>query len=180
VVAMAGTAAATAFWTLLLKQWAWQAGPMWFNIFPDFPKPVQTCKFKIDALHCSKKFHILYYARFGWFAQHPKLCWLQTPNWNHVKNRGIDLIFEFSMNFKRVQTFWEISDKFSKILYCLDLQKNEFSWAHLSTRNWVTTQVRKGLVWIKEKSSNLKIKSYNIYNTNQTCKDFIQTSEIHS
>jgi hypothetical protein len=26
----------------------------------------------------------------------------------------------------------------------------------------------------------LKFKPYNIYNTNQTCKDFIQASEIHS
>jgi hypothetical protein len=29
-------------------------GPHWFNIYPDFLKPVQTCKFKIDAFHCSK------------------------------------------------------------------------------------------------------------------------------
>jgi hypothetical protein len=31
-----------------------------------------------------------------------------------------------------------------------------------------------------EKSSNLKFKPYNIYITNQTWKDFIQASEIHS
>jgi hypothetical protein len=45
---------------------------------------------------------------------------------------------------------------------------------------WVTTQVSKDMVWIEEKSLNLKIKPHNIYNTNQTHKDFIQASEIHS
>jgi hypothetical protein len=37
----------------------------------------------------------------------------------------------------------------------------------------ITTQLSNDLVWIKEKSLNLKFKPHNIYNTNQTCKDFI-------
>jgi hypothetical protein len=36
------------------------------------------------------------------------------------------------------------------------------------------------LVCIEEKSLNSKFKPHNIYNTNQTCKDFISVSEIHS
>jgi hypothetical protein len=36
------------------------------------------------------------------------------------------------------------------------------------------------MVLIKEKSLNLKFKPHNIYNPNQTRKDFIQTSKIHS
>jgi hypothetical protein len=43
------------------------------------------------------------------------------------------------MNFKGVQTSWKKSDKFFKILSRLDLQKGEFSWAHLYARNRVTT-----------------------------------------
>jgi hypothetical protein len=86
------------------------------------------------------------------------------------------------MNFKGVQTFWEKSEKFPKILSCLDLHKIEFSWAHLYCMQeiWVTTQVSNDLVWIKEKSLNLKFKPHNIYNTKQTCKDFIQAFKIYS
>jgi hypothetical protein len=40
--------------------------------------------------------------------------------------------------------------------------------------------VSNDLVSIKEKSFNLKFKPHNIYNTNQTCKDFIQAFKIHS
>jgi hypothetical protein len=39
--------------------------------------------------------------------------------------------------------------------------------------------VSKDLVWIKEKSLNFEIQTSQHYNTNQTCKDFIQASEIH-
>jgi hypothetical protein len=48
-----------------------------------------------------------------YFEQLSQLCRLQIPNINHVKNPGIDSIFESSMNFKGVQTSWEKSDKFS-------------------------------------------------------------------
>jgi hypothetical protein len=33
------------------------------------------------------------------------------------------------MNFEGVQTLWEKSSKFTRILSQLDLHKNEFSWA---------------------------------------------------
>jgi hypothetical protein len=85
-------------------------------IFPDFPKPGQTCKFKIDAFHCSKNSQILHETIVEYYSQLYKLCRLQTPNISQVKNPGIDSIFEFSMNFKMDQTFWEKSNKFSKIL----------------------------------------------------------------
>jgi hypothetical protein len=29
-------------------------GPHWFNNFPDFPKPVQTYKIKMNAFHAPK------------------------------------------------------------------------------------------------------------------------------
>jgi hypothetical protein len=38
-------------------------GPHWFNIYPDFSKPVQICYFKIDAFHCSKNSQILHETR---------------------------------------------------------------------------------------------------------------------
>jgi hypothetical protein len=85
------------------------------------------------------------------------------------------------MNFKGIQTSWKKSDKFTKNLSQLVLHKSEFIWVHLYVRIQVTkTSAKKGLVSIKEKSLNLKFKPYNIYNTNQTCKDLIQDSKIHS
>jgi hypothetical protein len=42
------------------------------------------------------------------------------------------------------------------------------------------TSAKKAWFEYKEKSLNLKFKPYNIYNTNQTYKDFIQASEIPS
>jgi hypothetical protein len=39
------------------------------------------------------------------------------------------------MNFKGVQTFWEISNKFSKSPSWPDLHKTKFSWAHLYATN---------------------------------------------
>jgi hypothetical protein len=38
------------------------------------------------------------------------------------------------MNFKEVQTFWEKSNKFSKIPSWVGLHQSEFSWAHLYVR----------------------------------------------
>jgi hypothetical protein len=40
------------------------------------------------------------------------------------------------MNFKGVQTFWEKSGKFTKILSQQGLHKSEFSWAHLYAKIW--------------------------------------------
>jgi hypothetical protein len=54
--------------------------------------------------------------------------------WNRFK-------FESSMNFKMVQTIWEKSDKFSKILSWVDVHKSKFNWSHLYASNRVTAQV---------------------------------------
>jgi hypothetical protein len=51
-----------------------------------------------------------------YYSQLSQLCQLEVPNRIYFKYPGIDSIFEFLMNFKGVQTFWEKSDKFSKIL----------------------------------------------------------------
>jgi hypothetical protein len=134
----------------------------------------------MDPFSCSKNSKVLYDSRMEYSKQLCQLCWLQIPNRNHVKNPGTDSIFESSMKFKGVQTFWEKSDKFSKILPWLRLHKSEFSWAHLYVRIRVTKQMPKGLGLKKEKSLNLKFKPYGIYKANQICKDFIQDSEIHS
>jgi hypothetical protein len=71
---------------------------------------------KTDAFPCSKKFLIFHDARLACFAQLSQMRRLQIPNINHVKMIGTDSIFEFSLNFKIIQTMWEKSDKFSKIL----------------------------------------------------------------
>jgi hypothetical protein len=47
------------------------------------------------------------------------------------------------MNFKGVQTLWENSGKFIKILSQHGLHKSEFSWAHLYAKIGVLTQVSK-------------------------------------
>jgi hypothetical protein len=40
------------------------------------------------------------------------------------------------MKFKGVQTLWEKSGKFTKILSQLDFNKSEFRWAHLYAKIW--------------------------------------------
>jgi hypothetical protein len=47
------------------------------------------------------------------------------------------------MNFKGVQTLWEKSGKFTKILSQHDLHKSEFNWAHLYVKIGVLIQVSK-------------------------------------
>jgi hypothetical protein len=59
------------------------------------------------------------------------------------------------MNFKRDSNLLEKIDKFSNIHSWLGLHKSEFSWVHLYVRFRVTKQVLKGLVQIKEKSSEI-------------------------
>jgi hypothetical protein len=49
------------------------------------------------------------------------------------------------MNFKGVQTLWEKSGKFTKILTQHGLHKNEVSWAHLFAKIGVLTQASKGI-----------------------------------
>jgi hypothetical protein len=51
--------------------------------------------------------------------------------WNKIQ-------FEFSMNFKGVQTLWEKFGKFTKIL-----SQHEFSWAHLYAKIGVLAQASK-------------------------------------
>jgi hypothetical protein len=47
------------------------------------------------------------------------------------------------MNFKGVQTLWEKSGKFTKILSQHDLHKSKFSWAHLYAKIGVLIQTPK-------------------------------------
>jgi hypothetical protein len=60
--------------------------------------------------------------------------------------------FEFSLNFKGVQTFWEKCHKFIKILSCGCLHECEFIWSYLYSRIW---SFYKGPFWL-----GLKIKRY--------------------
>jgi hypothetical protein len=39
--------------------------------------------------------------------------------------------FEFALNFKRIQTYWEKSQKFSKIRVCQGLHNCNFIFPHL-------------------------------------------------
>jgi hypothetical protein len=80
-----------------------------------------------------------------------------------AKNSITDSVAEFWWILKGIKTFKKNSDKFSKIHSWLDLDKSEFSRVHLYVRFWVTKQASNGLVWIKEKSFNLKFKPYNIW-----------------
>jgi hypothetical protein len=47
------------------------------------------------------------------------------------------------MNFKGVQTLWEKSGKFTKILYQHDTHRSEFIWAHLYAKIGVLIQASK-------------------------------------
>jgi hypothetical protein len=76
------------------------------------------------------------------------------------------------MKFKGVQTLWEKSAKFTKILYQHGLNKSEFSWAYLYAKIGVRTQASK---WIDSKITNefeLKFKPHNTYNRNQASPGF--------
>jgi hypothetical protein len=84
---------------------------------------------------------------------------------------------ESSMNVKLIQTFSKNSGKFS-----LDLIFTKVNLVgHTCMQEFKLQKLyQKGLVWIKEKSLNLKFKPYNIYNTYHSCKDLIQAFKIHS
>jgi hypothetical protein len=163
--AVAGTvggemaAVAATVWAPMFGQHYWQAGSTRFTIFLEFLKPVQTCKFKIDVFQCSKNSQISHDSRVEYFEQLYKLYGLQITNINYVKNLGTDSIFESSMNFKGIQTFWEKSDKFFKILSWLDLHKSEFSWTHLYVRIQVTKPVPKRLDLNKRKEFEFEIQT---------------------
>jgi hypothetical protein len=55
------------------------------------------------------------------------------------------------LNFKGVQTFWEKSDKFTKILSLTDLHECEFSWSQLYAiiENFYTCAQRRWGLWGK-------------------------------
>jgi hypothetical protein len=61
----------------------------------------------MDALSWPKNSQLLHEARLKYSEQHYKLCRLQIPNRNKVKNPRTNSIFESLINFKGVQTFWE-------------------------------------------------------------------------
>jgi hypothetical protein len=103
--------------------------------------------------------NFLHDARLEYSEQRSKLCRLQIPNINNVKKPGTDSIFESSMNFEGVQTFWGKYDKFSKILYSLDIRKSEFIWVHLYARKSSSTQVPKGLGFNKRKEFEVEIQT---------------------
>jgi hypothetical protein len=63
-----------------------------------------------------------------------QLCFLsqlQILSGLHVKNSGTNLIFEFSSNFKGIQTFLEKSDKFFKIQSSHGIFEYNFTFTHL-------------------------------------------------
>jgi hypothetical protein len=70
----------------------------------------------MDAFPYFKNSKILNEVILAPYEQLSQLCQLQIPNRNHGKNPRIDSIFEYSMNFKGVQSFRKNSNKFSKIL----------------------------------------------------------------
>jgi hypothetical protein len=47
------------------------------------------------------------------------------------------------MNFKGVQTLWQKSGKFTKILSQYELHKSEFSWVHMYSEIGVLKQASK-------------------------------------
>jgi hypothetical protein len=140
----------------------------------------QTVKSNSNALPCFKNIEALHATRFEYFEQLSPLDQLQIPNRIHVINFGagsnLNLLWILK-GYKPFGTNMRNSPKFS-----LDLifTKVNLFWHTYMQEFWVTTQVSNDLVWIKQKSLNLKFKPQNIYNTNQTCKDFIQASKIHS
>jgi hypothetical protein len=137
-------------------------GPHVVSHFSELSKLAESYKVKKTALSFSKNFQFLNEASLEYSEQLFKLCQLQIPHRDRVKNPGTDSIFESLMNFKRDWNLLEKSDKFSKIPSWLDLHKSEFSWIHLYIRFRVTKQVPNDLVRIKGKSLNLKFKPYNI------------------
>jgi hypothetical protein len=40
------------------------------------------------------------------------------------------------MNFEGLQTLWEKSGKFTKIISQQDIHKSKISWAHLYAKHW--------------------------------------------
>jgi hypothetical protein len=62
-----------------------QVGPTRFNSILCFSKTAETCKFKKDAFHCSKKSQILHEDRMEYSEQNFQLFRLLVPNSIYVK-----------------------------------------------------------------------------------------------
>jgi hypothetical protein len=110
----------------------------------------------------------LYEARCKYYEKHTQLGPLQIPNRIHSINFGIDSnlnLLWILKGFKPSEKNLINSPKFS-----LNMVFTKVNLAGKTSMEefWVTTQVSNDLVWIKEKSLNLKFKPHNIYNTNQT------------
>jgi hypothetical protein len=59
--------------------------------------------------------------------------------------------FEQFLNFKGVQTFWEKSHKFPKILSWGDIDEHQFCWSHLYGWIW-SFYTSAPLVWFENKT----------------------------
>jgi hypothetical protein len=110
-------------------------------IFYEF-KLAQICKLQNLVFHCRKNTQTFHEARLEYSKQLSQLGQLHILNTIYaiISNR---LQFETSLNFKGVQTSWEKSGKFTKILTQHDLHKSEFSWSHLYAKVAVLTQASK-------------------------------------
>jgi hypothetical protein len=134
----------------------------------------------MDVLPCSKNSQALHEARLQYSEQLPNLCRLLIPNRIHVIKLETDsnlnllwILKGFKPSGKYLIIFWKFS--FNMVFTKVNLDGHTFMQEFQ-----ITAQVSNDVVWTKEKSLNLKFKPHNIYNTNQTCKDFIQASGIHS
>jgi hypothetical protein len=95
-------------WTLMARRWkprsknggggaVQTSGAVWAPLFGQWGW----------CLLVLQKFPNFAWGYIGYSAHLSQLCKCQIPNINHIKNPRIDSIFEFSMNLKGVQTFWE-------------------------------------------------------------------------
>jgi hypothetical protein len=89
--------------------------PRGFQIFIICPKTGSNSKIEMDILSCFKNSQFLHAASRQCSKELAKLCRLQIPNRNKVKNPVTDSVFESLTNFKRDSNIREKSDKFSKI-----------------------------------------------------------------
>jgi hypothetical protein len=103
-------------------------GPDLVSIFLSNIRISSNLKIQNGSHPCSINIQTLHVDSFEYFEQPSTLGRLQIINQIHAINSGKRIYFEISMNFKGVQTLWEKSDKFTKILSQQDHNKSEFSW----------------------------------------------------
>jgi hypothetical protein len=141
------------------------AHPVWE--FFKFPKTARICKFKTDAFHYSKNTESLHDAIHEYSEQLSQLGQLQILNRIHSINFGTNLNLNFLWILKGFKPFWKNMRNSLKFTIDLIFTKVNLFGCTCMQEFWVITQISNDLVWIKEKSLNLKFKSHNIYNTNQ-------------